>query len=173
MTGEKKQAATRFHKRALMEAADRLIVEHGYDGMNMNMLAKEAGYSKATVYVYFESKDEIVRALTIERLKLMRSELAVMLKSDLGVAEKLSEVRRLLLEFAKEDGTYFDFAVRTCGGEKEPTGSQAELDGLVEGIMDDLEVLADKNELKEKWYAFYGKLKTQKMFDFGDGDDGN
>ncbi len=82
MTGEKKASAVRYHRRALLEAADRLLTEFGYDGMNMNMLAKEANYSKATVYVYFESKDEIVRALCIERLKLMRRELALVLKSD-------------------------------------------------------------------------------------------
>ena len=69
MTGEKKASATKYHRRALMTAADRLLTEHGYDGMNMNMLAKEANYSKATVYVYFESKDEIVRALAIDRMQ--------------------------------------------------------------------------------------------------------
>ncbi len=81
MSEEKKAAVARYHRKTLLEAADRLLMQYGYDGMNMNMLAKEAGYSKATVYVYLESKDEIVRLLCIERLKLLRKEFAVILKN--------------------------------------------------------------------------------------------
>ena len=94
MTGEKKASATRYHRKTLLAAADRLLTEYGYDGMNMNLLSKEAGYSKATVYVYFESKDEIVRELCIERLGLARSEIALVLKSDLDKESKFAEIKR-------------------------------------------------------------------------------
>ena len=112
MSEEKKAAVARYHRKTLLDAADRLLMQYGYDGMNMNMLAKEAGYSKATVYVYLSSKDEIVRLLCIERLKLLRKEFSVILKNEVSVADKLDEVRAVLDEFAVEDKTYFDFI---CG----------------------------------------------------------
>ena len=167
MTGEKKASAVRYHRRALLEAADRLLTELGYDGMNMNMLAKEANYSKATVYVYFESKDEIVRALCIERLKLMRRELALVLKSDADTDGKLAEVRQMLDELASGDGVYFDFACEFGG--RTDTDSARELNALIRGIFDDLTALAPEQELKNKWYRYYGEVKTKGLFAEGGG----
>ncbi len=161
MTGEKKAAATKYHRKTLMTAADRLLVEFGYDGMNMNMLAKEAGYSKATVYVYFRSKDEIVGALCAERLELLRKELSLVTRSDLDAAEKLAEVGNVIKEFASEDGVYFDFVTERCGDGSEVS---AALEECVNGIISDLGALAPVEELKRKWYELYGRIKTEKMF---------
>ncbi len=165
MTGEKKASATKYHRRALMTAADRLLTEHGYDGMNMNMLAKEADYSKATVYVYFASKDEIVRELAIERLTLLRSELKLLIKSDLGLDEKLAEIKSVFTEFAEEDRVYFDFVCdKTCAASDGASDSERRLSELISGILDNLTAVMPREELLDKWYGFYGKIKTEKLF---------
>lgn len=166
MTGEKKAAATKYHRKALMTAADRLLVEYGYDGMNMNMLAKEADYSKATVYVYFRSKDELVCALCIERLKLLRREIALVLKSDFDINGKLHEVGGVLKEFADDDGVYFDYVTtRAFETGDEPTGTD-ELRTLVKAIFTDLLVLTDADDLLGMWYSFYGRTKTKNLARF-------
>lgn len=167
MSEEKKAAVTRYHRKTLLDAADRLLMQYGYAGMNMNMLAKEAGYSKATVYVYLESKDEIVRLLSIDRLKLLRKEFAVILKNaDMPVSEKLADVKAVLDEFVAEDKTYFDFI---CSSEfadelSDRSDSEKELSALVDGIFADLTALVPAAELKAKWYAYYGEKKTGSMF---------
>lgn len=161
MTGEKKASAIKYHRRTLLDAADRLLTEYGYDGMNMNMLAKEAGYSKATVYVYFESKDVIVAELAMRRLELMRSELKLLVKSDLDTEEKFAEIKKTLDEFATEDRVYFDFVCAMRGDES----YAAELKRDIADILSDLTALAPEDELKSRWYAYYGRIKTQGMFD--------
>lgn len=161
MTGEKKQAATRYHRQALMTAADRLLTEFGYDGMNMNMLAKEAKYSKATVYVYFNSKDELVLALAVERLNTLKAEVALAVKSDLADDEKLSAIGGLLREFYNDDKVYFDF-ICTC--------SNPQIEGydkmrrLIGEITDIAATVCPVETLKRKWYEFYGRIKTSHMF---------
>lgn len=162
MSEEKKAAVAKYHRRTLMTAADRLLVELGYDGMNMNLLSKEAGYSKATVYVYFESKDEIVCALAIERLKLLRGELALVVKSDVSQEEKLKEAESVFKEFATDDRVYFDF-VSTRAFETGEVKGTDELKELMRGIFTDLTALLPAAELAEKWYAFYGKIKTESV----------
>ncbi len=160
MSEEKKAAVAKYHRRTLMSAADRLLVELGYDGMNMNLLSKEAGYSKATVYVYFESKDEIVCALAAERLKLLRGELALVVKSDVSEPEKFKEIESVLKEFATEDGVYFDFVSSRVFAIRGVKGAD-ELKELIKGIFTDLTALLPTDELASKWYAFYGKIKTE------------
>ncbi len=161
MTGEKKASATKYHRRVLMETADRLLSEYGYAGMNMNMLAKEADYSKATVYVYFPSKDEIVRAILIERLDLMKRELALALKSDLSSDELMHEIERVVKEFAAEDGIYFDFM---CEHATDTDGTAPEVKKAVGEILDELCTVFDRNELLDKFYTFYGRRKTEGLF---------
>lgn len=170
MSEEKKAAATRYHRKALLEVADRLLTEHGYDGMNMNMLAKEANYSKATVYVYFSGKDEIVRLLSIDRLEILRRELAVIIKNDADMGEKLAAVRYALDEFAKDDSVYFDFVCASVYASplSNATESEIKLSELVAGILSDLTALMPEPELKKSWYAYYGEYKTSKMFEDSD-----
>ena len=158
MSLEKKAAVAKYHRKTLMAAADRLLVEHGYDGMNMNMLSKEAGYSKATVYVYFESKDEIVELLALERLELLGKELELIARNDFERKEKLAEIKNVLDEFVSEDGVYFDFV---C----EHTKREGKLFDAVNAIVDSLEAVAPRDELQSMWYSYYGKIKTSKMFD--------
>ena len=171
MSEEKKAVVARYHRKTLLDAADRLLMQYGYDGMNMNMLAKEAGHSKATVYVYLSSKDEIVRLLCIERLKLLRKEFSVILKNDISSAEKLEDITAVLDEFAVEDKTYFDFICASvyADGFSDASDSQKELSALVNGIFADLTALYALDELKRLWYAYYGRIKTEKMFGSPDG----
>ena len=156
MSEEKKAAVTKYHRKTMLAAADRLLVEHGYDGMNMNMLCKEAGYSKATVYVYFKSKDEIVECLAFDRLQLFEREVALVAKNDFTAAEKLSEIKKLLDEFVREDGVYFDFV---CNHAR-----SGRLFDTVNRIVDSLEKVAPRDEILKAWYVYYGELKTKEMF---------
>ena len=171
MSEEKKAAATRYHRKTLLDTADRLLMQYGYDGMNMNMLSKEAGYSKATVYVYFESKDEIVRMLCIDRLQLLRREFAVILKNGAEPQEMFGEIKSVLDEFAAEDKTYFDFICSQAfaSDDSDTPQSKRDLSALVCGILDDLTVLAPRAELMDKWFSYYGRIKTAGMFDNVDG----
>lgn len=48
-----------------MSAASALFSEKGITATSMDDIAKAAGYSKATLYVYFENKEEIVGILVL------------------------------------------------------------------------------------------------------------
>lgn len=49
-------------RRAIIDAAWRLIAARGIDGINMRDLAAEAGYTNGALSHYFRGKDEILRA---------------------------------------------------------------------------------------------------------------
>ncbi|MEU8898201.1 helix-turn-helix domain-containing protein [Nocardia sp. NPDC048505] len=54
--------------RELLDAAARVFGELGYEGTTVAAITAEAGVSRATLYVYFASKDEIFHALA-ERVR--------------------------------------------------------------------------------------------------------
>src|SRR6188472_4445623 len=50
----------------ILEGARRVFLASGFDGASMGEIAKAAGVSKGTLYVYFDSKEKLFEALTIE-----------------------------------------------------------------------------------------------------------
>lgn len=55
-------------RQAILKAAKKLLARTNYEGLSIDTIAKEAGISKATFYAYFESKDELRKALLAEGL---------------------------------------------------------------------------------------------------------
>lgn len=47
----------------LIEAAEKLFVEKGFDATTMNEVAQEAGFAKGTLYHYFTNKAELLQVL--------------------------------------------------------------------------------------------------------------
>ena len=52
--------ATRDTREAILDAVDVLLARYGYRKMTIDDVAAEAGVGKGTIYLYFESKEELV-----------------------------------------------------------------------------------------------------------------
>ncbi len=52
-------------KNKIIQAAIKIFSEKGYHGSTMDKIAKEVGVSKATLYTYFKSKEDILRVIWI------------------------------------------------------------------------------------------------------------
>ena len=58
-------------EKAIKEKAIEMIVKYGFDGLSMHKLAKAAGVSPATIYIYFKDRDDlIIQAGLEEELKM-------------------------------------------------------------------------------------------------------
>ena len=56
-------------RRAILDAAEALLVEHGYERFSMRRLAERCGYTTPTIYHYFTDKKGLVDALLEERFQ--------------------------------------------------------------------------------------------------------
>lgn len=56
---------------AIRREAMRQIVKHGFDGLSMGKLAKGAGVSPATIYIYFKDRDDLIVQLCNEQSQEM------------------------------------------------------------------------------------------------------
>lgn len=48
---------------AILQKALDMIVQHGFEGLSMQKLAKAAGVSPATIYIYFKDKEDLILQL--------------------------------------------------------------------------------------------------------------
>jgi AcrR family transcriptional regulator len=52
-------------RRQILDGARRVFLAQGFDGASMGEIARAAGVSKGTLYVYFDSKETLFEALTL------------------------------------------------------------------------------------------------------------
>jgi AcrR family transcriptional regulator len=53
-------------RRQIVEGARQIFLAHGFDAASMNDIAKAAGVSKGTLYVYFQNKEQLFAAIVHE-----------------------------------------------------------------------------------------------------------
>jgi AcrR family transcriptional regulator len=56
-------------RRQIIDGACRIFLAQGFDAASMGAIAREAGVSKGTLYVYFKSKEELFEAIVEEQVK--------------------------------------------------------------------------------------------------------
>lgn len=91
----------------LLHVARKLFFEQGYHGTTVEQVARAAGFSKRTVYLYFKNKDELFLSIGEEGLILLRRELEALDASRMTVAEGIRAVLDVYLAFAREHPQYF------------------------------------------------------------------
>ena len=106
----KKQALTEFHRGSILAAAERLFAEKGIDGTTMDDIAREAEYSKATLYVYFQSKEEIVNAILLSSMILLQKKIREAIERSAGWLEGYHAVCNAIIRFYGDNPTAYDAA---------------------------------------------------------------
>jgi AcrR family transcriptional regulator len=59
----------------MLEAAGRLLKEHGYGGLSASAVSRAAGVAQPTFYVHFRDKDDLLRAFSEAQLAPLRARL--------------------------------------------------------------------------------------------------
>lgn len=99
------------HRNRIAMAAGRLFEIKGIEAATMDEIAKEAGYSKATLYVYFQSKEEIVGYLVLYSMTKLREYLAIALASEKDFREKYLDICQAMVLYEEEYPFYFSMVL--------------------------------------------------------------
>jgi len=75
----KREARKQERREAILAIAARSFLEQGYAGTSMSAIAAELGGSKATLWSYFRSKEELFEAVLEDRTSAYRAEVETML----------------------------------------------------------------------------------------------
>lgn len=82
----------------MLEVAERLFAEKGFEAVSIRELAKEAGVNVAMVSYYFGSKEKLFEALIAEKFPQTRKQLSEIGKKDISPWEKLLQTVDLYAE---------------------------------------------------------------------------
>ncbi len=68
---KRKQLEQEIRRKDILDAAERVFFSKGFENASMDEVAKEAEFSKRTVYVYFNSKEQIYFEIMIRGYRLL------------------------------------------------------------------------------------------------------
>ncbi len=105
--GRRKKEPRSVHREKIASAASALFLEKGIAETSMDDIAKAARYSKATLYVYFESKEEIVDILVLHSMKKLYDSIASALARRETTKERYDFICRGLVQYQEEFPFYF------------------------------------------------------------------
>ena len=83
------KAAAVDKRRLILDAAVRVFARQGFHHCRVSDVADEAGVAYGLVYHYFDSKEEILNTLFLERWQVMLDAIAEIDTRDVEVREKL------------------------------------------------------------------------------------
>ena len=88
-------------KDAILDATDRLLARYGYRKMTIEDIAREVGIGKGTIYLHFESKEEIVLSHVDRIVERLKERLWAIARSEAtaGVRLRLMLLARVLFRF--------------------------------------------------------------------------
>ena len=96
------------HQNRIAEEAGILFSEKGINNTSMDDIAKNAGYSKATLYVYFKNKEEIVSFLALKSMGKLRDVLVEALEGMDNSRKAFLSMCLALVDYQKEYPDFFD-----------------------------------------------------------------
>jgi AcrR family transcriptional regulator len=86
-------------RRQIVQGARTIFLQHGFDAASMNDIARAAGVSKGTLYVYFENKEQLFEAIVHEECQVHAEATFDFDHNDRDVEGTLSRLGAAYIEF--------------------------------------------------------------------------
>ncbi len=90
-------------RRQILDAAIRVFARQGFNDCRVSDIAREAEVAYGLVYHYFDSKDQVLNELFVERWSLLLAAIEETDARDIPSREKLDAVARFIIESYRHD----------------------------------------------------------------------
>lgn len=94
-------------REAIIDAAEQIIGEHGFNSATMEEIAEKAELGKGTLYLHFKSKVSIYLAICERGSRLLNQEMAKVLTKDLSGLKMVENIGQVYLKFIQKNPIYF------------------------------------------------------------------
>jgi AcrR family transcriptional regulator len=109
---ERREEEKERRRAEIVNAAESLYAEKGWDAVTMDQVARSARLSRALVYVYFKDRDDLMFAIGERAMQMLRTRFEqAFSQSKLGI-DKVEAIGRSYMAYAHEFPHYFDVCAR-------------------------------------------------------------
>lgn len=94
-------------KESIIDAAESVIHERGFDSATMEEIAEKAELGKGTLYLHFKSKVSIYLAICDRGSRLLNREMGKVLMQEISGLEMVEKMGQVYLQFIQNNPLYF------------------------------------------------------------------
>jgi TetR/AcrR family transcriptional regulator, fatty acid metabolism regulator protein len=103
----KEEIVREFRVREILDAARRVVAQYGFQGVTLDRVAEEANIAKGTIYLYFQNKEELLKAAIEQGIKDFTSQLRAEVAEAITPIEKLQRLVEASLELSDTHRDFF------------------------------------------------------------------
>jgi len=96
----------------IIDAAERLYAEKGWDAVTMDQVARTARLSRALLYVYFRDKEELLYGIGSRAMAVLRERFQAAVASLPRGIDQVQAIGRAYMTYANDFPHYFDACAR-------------------------------------------------------------
>ena len=154
-------------RRIILDAAVRVFARQGFHTCRVSDIADEAGVAYGLVYHYFQSKDEVLDTLFLERWGIMLEAIAEIDSRDVPARDKLQGIASFIVDSYRHDPDLMKVIIVEVTRAANSFGA-AHLDkiteayGLLRGIVDQAQASGEFRDTVPAEFAamaFYGAIE--------------
>lgn len=108
VTSDRKAWEQQQRRNRIIDKAEAVFFETGYEGATLPAIADAAGYNKRTLYLYFKDKQEIFLAVVLRGLAALRAALEEALSRKASEDSGLHHLADAFFEFSIRSPDYLD-----------------------------------------------------------------
>lgn len=98
----KKDAVAALHREKIMDAAESLFSEKGFEATTIEDISKVSEYSRRTIYAYYESKDDILHHIIEKGLLLLKGEIKSAIQNNSDFLSQYKAICLAMIKYQKE-----------------------------------------------------------------------
>jgi AcrR family transcriptional regulator len=104
---ERKKREKEAIRSKILETANKLFLEKGYEGTSIRTISEAIEYSPATIYLYFKDKNDIFYQLQQQAFELLQEKMKAT-QNIISPLERLKAMGKVYLNFAFDNPQYYD-----------------------------------------------------------------
>jgi TetR/AcrR family transcriptional regulator len=90
----------------IINAAEKLFFSKGYENVSLKDIAQEVKFSRPTIYLYFENKEELFFAIVLRGIRILNKMIKDEVKKSKTGFKKLAAFRKAYYNFSEEYSDY-------------------------------------------------------------------
>ncbi len=130
MGSKKKEALTQFNRELILKAARKLFEEKGIEAARVDDIAREADCSKSTIYVYFQSKEDILNYILYEQMVMLKELIQSCSQKETDIEKCFYKICEELIKYREKYPVYFELML----GEIKVTPQDMKEENVLAGI---------------------------------------
>lgn len=117
-------------KKSIVAAAGKLFSSKGYDAVTMREIAKEAGCSHTTIYIYFKDKEALLYQLSKSPLLALMQQMEALLVKLESAEDRLKSVSLAFISFCLSNRNMYDLFFNVKAGRVDEKAPEIEINQI-------------------------------------------